>query len=161
MWSLSCHLSPGREVWAMGCFILIVFLFGWFCHCGSLFFWGRAELLFWFLTCRLLHPEVKGGRIEAWMLHLGWVGVKFLLRFAVDSTALCLPWRTSAFCLGELYLVVQGAPQGWPVAHAVCTVILESSQKGFSQEDAESQMDFGRQPPAQRFAFIPDFRAVF
>lgn len=125
------------------------------------FFLRQNELLFWFLTCRLLRPEVKGGRIEAWMLHLGWVGVKFLLRFAVDSTALCLPWRTSAFCLGELYLVVQGAPQGWPVAHAVCTVILESSQKGFSQEDAESQMDFGRQPPAQRFAFIPDFRAVF
>lgn len=111
---------------------------------------------FWFLTL------VKAGRIEAWiLLDLERVGVNFLPSFAVDSTASCLPWRTSAFCLGKLHLVVPRAPKGWPVAHAVCTVILESSQKSFFQGDTDSQMDFVRQPPAQHFAFIPDFRAAF
>lgn len=56
----------------------------------------------WFLMHRLLCAEVKAGRIKVCILHLGWMGVNFLLSFAVDSTALCLPSRTSAFCLGKL-----------------------------------------------------------
>lgn len=91
--------------------------------------WG-TENCFWFLMLRLLHSKVEAGRIEAWMLHLEWVGVNFLLSFAVDSTALCLPWRPSAFCWAELWPVAQRAPGGWPVAPAACTATLQSSQQG-------------------------------
>lgn len=61
----------------------------------------RQEKEFW---GGLMHQctAVKAGRIKACILRLGRMGVNFLLSFADDSTALCLPSRTSAFCPGKL-----------------------------------------------------------
>lgn len=77
-------------------------IFVWLALSSWKSFSEAERVAFRFLAHRLLCPEVGAGRIEAWIPHLEWMGVNFLLSFAVDSTALCLPWRTSAFCLGEL-----------------------------------------------------------
>lgn len=65
-------------------------------------FLRQEKEFFGVLMHQLLCTEVKAGRIKARILHLGRMGVNFLLSFADDSTALCLPSRTSAFCPGKL-----------------------------------------------------------
>lgn len=55
----------------MECFILIAFLFGWFCYCGFFFFSEVGEgVSFCFLMHQLLCTEVKAGTIENCVLHL-------------------------------------------------------------------------------------------
>lgn len=106
-------------VWLLGFFIAEVFS-------------EAGGVSSWFLMHQLLCAEVKAGGFRVCSLYLGWMGVNFLLSFAVDSTALCLPSRTSAFCLGKLQLLMQKEfPKDGPWAHAACKVIPSSSQKDF------------------------------
>lgn len=96
---------------------------------------SEAErVAFRFLAHRLLCPEVEAGRIEAWIPHLEWMGVNFLLSFAVDSTALCLPWRTSAFCLVSFNSRCRELPKDGPWHMQAAQSSWRAHRKAFSRK---------------------------